>query len=335
MIRHNLNGASVVDADVGGGSNCGQAVDPDFFDEWGDSNYAGEGDLNVQNQGDVADWPCFSKYYVTFPLDAIPSGKVILSATLALHQFGNAGYEPGDALRSLIQVLTVAEDWDEATLTWNNAPLAVENVSRAWVDPLSSFPGWPGVPREWDVSLAVAEAYASGSPLRLAMYSADYAYHSGKYFVSSDTGDWNAVGRPTLTVVWGGAVADLSKLAAPSFGHQGEAVTYTLSFPGSGGALTLTDTLPSGLSAPGDFLLEGTAVEPTYDGSAHRLTWSDAPELGREVAIRYVATITAGGRQTLLNQAVLSVVGGGSSAASAVVVANPHLAYLPLILRNQ
>jgi hypothetical protein len=49
----------------------------------------------------------------------------------------------------------------------------------------------------------VAQAYGKGQPLRLAMYSADSDYHSGKYFTSSETGDWNAEGRPLLTVVWG------------------------------------------------------------------------------------------------------------------------------------
>jgi hypothetical protein len=159
-------------------------------------------------------------------------------------------------------------------LTWNNAPLALENVSAAWVDPLDSFPGWPGVPREWDVSRAVGEAYAAGTSLRLALYEDDWAYHSGKYFVSSDAGDWNEVGRPTLTVTWGRAVADLSKIAALTSGDQGTPITYTLSFLGSGNTLTLTDTLPPGLSEPGDFELEGTSVTPTYDSGQHRLAWS-------------------------------------------------------------
>ena len=60
-----------------------------------------------------------------------------------------------------------------------------------------------GVPIEWDATQAVVEAYATGKAANVALYSADTAYHSGKYFVSSDTGDWNADGRPTLTVVWG------------------------------------------------------------------------------------------------------------------------------------
>ena len=71
------------------------------------------------------------------------------------------------------------------------------------MNPLDTFPGWPGVPYEWDISGAVAEAYTSGEPLRLALYSADSEQHSGKYFVSSDTDEWNTEGRPTLEVYFG------------------------------------------------------------------------------------------------------------------------------------
>lgn len=199
-IRHELNGASVVDGHVGGHSICGTGLD--FWTEWADANYEGYTQINIQSQRDVADWPCFSKYYITFPLDSIPEGKAIISATLRLYQFGNAGqgYDPGPQ-PSVVQVLTVAEDWDEATLTWNNAPLALENVSAAWIDPLDAPPGWPGVARGWDVSQAVAEAYTKGDDqLRLVLYEADEALHSGKYFYSSDAGQ---AARPTLQVLWG------------------------------------------------------------------------------------------------------------------------------------
>jgi hypothetical protein len=99
--------------------------------------------------------------------------------------------------------LTTA-DWNETTIAWNNAPLALQNLGRSWVNPAAPpFPGWPGVPYSWDVSGAVAEAYSHGEPLRLAMYSADWAMNSGKYFSSSDTEDWNAAARPTLQVTWG------------------------------------------------------------------------------------------------------------------------------------
>lgn len=204
IIRHGLEGAVVVDADVGGSSVCGQAAAPDYFPTWGTLNYAGKDFLNIQNQGDIADWPCFSKYYVTFPLDQVPPDQAIISATLTLYLWGGAGegYEPGPQ-PSLIQVLSIGTDWQEATITWNNAPLARENISAAWVQPVESYPGRPGIPYHWDVSLAAAQAYASGAPLRLALYESDWAYHSGKYFDTCDTDEWGAQGRPTLKIAWG------------------------------------------------------------------------------------------------------------------------------------
>ena len=205
IIRHGLNGATVTDGTVGGGTDCGStAVGTNFFTEWGEANYAGAHQVNVQNQYDVSDWPCFSKIYFIFPLDSIPAGKTITAATLTVYQFSNAGGgEYGIPPGSLIQVSKVNRNWDEATLTWNNAPQAWENIGSTWVDWIESPIPWPGAPRSWDVSLAVSEAFSAGEPLRLVLYSADSAQHSGKYFISSDTGDWNASGRPTLEVSFG------------------------------------------------------------------------------------------------------------------------------------
>lgn len=199
--RPTQNSPLVPDADVGGAvANQCPGDDAHIWTQWPNLNYGSAPDFNIQNQSDIADWPCFAKYYVTFPLTAIPPGKTILSATLTLHQFGNSG--GSSAATSWIQVLMANGDWQENTITWNNAPQAEENVSGAWVPPLANFPGWPGVPRTWDVSYAVAKAYARGEPLRLVLYSADSDYHTAKYFVSSDTGDWNVDGRPRLEVWW-------------------------------------------------------------------------------------------------------------------------------------
>jgi hypothetical protein len=198
-IRHKLNGAVVPDAAVGGGMMCGGGLDP--WAGWGNANYAGKEQLNIQNQQDVSDFPCFSKYYVTFPLSAIPPGKVIRSAVLSLYQYG--GSDPANAYSSIIQVSMVREGWNEATITWSNAPMALENVSQAVVPVFAGPIVWPGVERKWDVSRAAAKAYRWGDSLRLVFYSADAPMHSGKYFSSSDTGDWNQNGRPTLVVEWG------------------------------------------------------------------------------------------------------------------------------------
>jgi hypothetical protein len=332
VIRHGLEQAVVVDADVGGSSVCGDPAAPDYFSTWGSLNYAGKDFLNIQNQWDVADWPCFSKYYVSFDLDDIPPGKDIVSATLTLRQWGHAGegWTPGPQ-PSFIQVLTVGEAWDEATITWNNAPLAWENVGGTWSEPLED-PGWPGEDRNWDVSRPVAAAYAAQSPLRLALYEADDALHSGKYFYSSD--NWYEEGRPTLRITWGHPLGSVAKTATPRSASQGDLVTYTLTLSGTGQSLTLTDTLSAGLGVPGAFVLQGTVVTPAYDAAHHRLMWSDTPPADEQVTIRYSANVTANTPQALANVAELRTEDTRVSAATVTVLANPHRLFMPMVGRN-
>ncbi|HIE57763.1 MAG TPA: DNRLRE domain-containing protein [Anaerolineales bacterium] len=204
IIKQGINGALVPDAHVGGAFNCG--ADVDHWNEWGYTNYENidPTQINIQNQDEMlADWPCFSKYFVTFPLDAIPAGSTVVSATLTLYQFGNSGmgWEP-PPVHSWIQVLTIADEWTDTTITWNNAPLAAENITMTRVEPLSEYPGWPGIPITWNISKAVVDAYMAGEPLQLALYSADSAMHSGKYFHASESGGDDTSARPTLTVYW-------------------------------------------------------------------------------------------------------------------------------------
>jgi hypothetical protein len=202
ILRNGLNYITVKDSAVGGHTTCGSDVD--HWTEWGNTPRPGYGQINIQNQWDVSDWPCFSKFFITFPLDTIPQGKTIISARLTMTLFGNAGGgDWGEPPISYIQVLSVSEDWNEATLTWNNAPMAKENIVGAWVKPrdYDNFPYYETY--SWEVREAFIEAYLSGQPLRLAMYSADGERHTGKYFWSSDSTEWGGTIRPTLEVIWG------------------------------------------------------------------------------------------------------------------------------------
>ena len=203
-IQQGLNG-SVMDAGVGGGTICaGQYEDKDFFTGFGIANYAKSEYFNIQNQADVADWPCFSRFYITFPLTALPPSLTVISATLTTIQFGNSGQGiPPTPYSSLIQIFTVAEDWQDTTINWNNAPLAVENVSIARSLVMTQTDPPPAIPVTWDVTQAVDEAHRNGKPLRLALYDSDAAQNSGKYFWTSDIWDLRAYDRPTLVVVLG------------------------------------------------------------------------------------------------------------------------------------
>lgn len=196
---------TVEDASVGGYATCGNNGF-NKWTEWGDRvwNTAPENQAAVvQNQRLIADWPCFSRYYVTFPLSRIPQGKVILSAKLTLTHFG--GSDLSNAKPSYIQILRIDQPWSPSTISWNNAPQAVENYHPGtWVPPYNvGSSGSPGVIRTWDVTQALMDVYSSGEPLRLALYSADSAMHSGKYFRSSETAAWGGAYPPTLTIEWG------------------------------------------------------------------------------------------------------------------------------------
>jgi len=330
-IRHKLNGAVVADAAVGGTiDNLCPGDSYYIWHEWGDANFAGAPDFNIQNQADVGDWPCFARYYITFPLDALPSGKVIISATLTLHHWG--GSNPSQAQPSLLQVLTVAESWDEATLTWNNAPRPQENVVATWVD-VDTAPGWPGTPCTWDVSGAVAEAYAAGDSLRLALYESDAAYHSGKYFVSSDTGDWNEEGRPTLRVSLGAPLAKVNKEVRPNLPLGERTITYTLDLLGNGQPLTLTDDLPAQVSAPGSIQVQG-GPPASYDAMRRRLAWNGFPDVGQPVTITFPVTVGVGGPLAVSNTAVLTDGEGRISTDTAWFIVDALLLYLPVIMRG-
>jgi len=332
-IRHGLNNAVVVDADVGGSSVCGELAAPDYFPTWGELNYVGKEFINIQNLGHISEWPCFSKYYITFPLDALPPGKVILSAYLTLYQFGNAGQgaTPGPQ-PSLIQVSTIDQVWDEASITWNTAPLPTQNITTAWVDPLATPPPHPGIPREWDVSAAVAEAYASGDPARLVLYSPAWDFHSGKYFRSSDFGI-TGEGRPTLAIHWGEPVAQLTKEANKGGANYGDTIQYTLKFNGVGATIRVTDTLPNVVEWMNDVEVYGTNTAPVYDPVQHRLLWEGSPVAGEQVRLTYTGTVATFSRQLIVNAAELLGEEGSASSATVIVIANPLRCYLPLVLR--
>lgn len=331
-IRHGAGGAVVPDGMVGGGTTCAEGID--FWTEWGETSYVDLGYLNVQNQADVADWPCFSRYYVTFTLSDLPQDQVIVSATLTLYQFGNAGGgDWGDPYPSLIQVFSLADEWSGA-LTWNTAPLALENVAATWVDPLPEFPGAPGVARTWDVSRAVAQAYETSQPLRLALYSADVAYHSGKYFYTSDTGDWNMEGRPALEVVWGRPRAVLEKSVSPATPTQGQVVTYTMTLLGNGLPITLTDHLPAQVSAPGPITISpDDDSTPHYDPATHSLTWTGSPGVGQVVTLTFPVTLISGGPVMVENIATVTDAEGLLSSDGASLIVDARTVWLPTILR--
>jgi hypothetical protein len=328
IIRNGKDGMEVVDAAVGGHTVCGDNLD--HWTEWGDANYAGYSQFNIQNQWDISDWPCFSKYFVTFPLDILPPGKVVVSGLLSMTLFGNSGGgEWGTPPDSYIQVLTVGSDWDESTLSWNNAPLAVENIAGSWVYPRDY--SLPDQTYHWDISKAVQQAYEAGQPLRLAIYSIDGEMHSGKYFWSSDTYDWNADQIPQLKVVLGdlSPETNLEVAADPTIATNGTDILFSLSWNGIREDITLVDQIPAGFSTPTD--LQASSGIVNYDSNTRKIQWSGSPLEGQNVALSFRTTVLVDGPRALISSVNLSDNNGILENQNIVIFVDPLQNFLPLI----
>jgi hypothetical protein len=316
--------STVEDAWLGGGGTCGGG-----HAGGSEVNHGDDASLFVGSETAPTHFPCFNKSYLRFPLNSIPPGKTIISATLRLHHWGNA--DPNLAQPSWVHLFTIQDAWDEMAIHWNNAPLAQENVAATWINPITGSVPWPGNPYNWDATQAVAEAYAAGRSVSLAIYGSDTAQHSSKYLTSSETGDWNVAGRPTLTVVWGQPVAALSKQVWPRSAKNGDSVTYTLTWLGTGQALTMADTLPDGLGAPGPLNASDGSV--SYDPGARQVRWTGAPTAGQVVTVTIHTSVQIDGPSTLRNTAVLTAEGASTSSDTAVIIVGGYSVHLPLMIK--
>lgn len=318
---------TVEDSWMGGGGSCsGGHIGGSEINHGDDPS----GNLFVGSEVQPTHFPCYNKSYLRFSLDSIPPGKVIISATLTIYLWGNAG-APGQAQPSWVSLFTITDPWEEMTIHWNNAPLAQENVAQSWVYPtLVNPPDWPGIPYDWNATQAVAEAYAEDRPASMAIYSSDSDQHSSKYLTSSETGDWNIEGRPKLTVVWGDPLSAISKQVAPSRVTNGDTVTYNLNWLGGGQSQTLTDSLPAGLSDPST--LEASSGTVNYDVGTRRITWAGTPGTDQPVTITYIVTVQVSGPAFLTNTATLTSP-GGTSTSTATLCIDCAAIYLPIIGR--
>ena len=213
-------------------------------------------------------------------------------------------------------------------IQWNNAPLAQENISASWIYPLQDFPGIPGIPYDWAATKAVAEAYADGRPVSMAIYSSDIGRDTSKYLYSSEVDDWIVEGRPKLTVVWGDPMAEIHKTVIPQRATYNDPVTYALDWLGIGQSLIMTDTLPVGLSDPGSLIASNGSV--SYDAGTRQITWSGIPDKGQVVTLIYTVTVQTEGPLLLSNTATLFSA-DVESTTSATICIDCNNTYLPVI----
>lgn len=294
-----------------------------------DENYGGAHELFVQAESTAAHFNHFQRTYLQFDLSSVPAGKVIISATLTLHQFGND--DCTTASPSLTHLFQLNDDWSEYGITWNNSPQAWQNLTSTWVQVLcpEDWPGWPGVPYYWDATQVVAEAYAAGKPVNIALYTSDTERDSGKYFVARHSTITD--GHPRLTVTWGQQVATIIKSVDQPLADPGEVLTYTISVIGSGQSLTVIDPIPAHLA----YVTGSVGGGAVYNSDQKRIEWSGSPAAGEYVTLTFQARISdsLNDPTAIVNEATLQT-GEESSTDQAVTIVNALSVYLPLVLKN-
>jgi hypothetical protein len=233
-IRNGFNNQVVTDAMVGGDMNCFNEG-KNRWTQFGSQTYPGADRVNIEDEADISDFNCLSKFYINFPLTLLPPGKAIISAKVTLFEWGNAGGHGPNP--SLIQVATVPPGWNPNNLSWNNAPLVQEDISRTVVNVMPTQKEVPpGVPYTWNVSQAVANAYDAKQPLSIAFFSSDSAYSTAKYFFGSTVASWNAGGRPMLQITLGTPTSSPAGAATASASVKG--LSLSSQYPGGKGLQT-------------------------------------------------------------------------------------------------
>ena len=193
------------DTVIGGDSVCGDPDWPTYHPTWGSTpRWGSSPHVLVENQWDVADWPCYNKLLMRADLSAIPYGARVVSATLELARFGQMGYACGycvdpatgsnnGTMDTVVQIFDYPVQWSESTATWDTTRYPGPPLHRILTVPLPddgqegrSYASNP-LPEFWDITGPVQAALARGE-LQASVLAATAAgqYHSGKYYYSTE-----------------------------------------------------------------------------------------------------------------------------------------------------
>jgi hypothetical protein len=98
--------------------------------------------------------------------------------------------------------------------------------------------------------------------------------------------------------------------------------------------LTLTDDLPTLVSAPGGVNTIGGAPA-TYNAGLHRITWTGSPTSGLAITVTFPVTVLAASPMAISNRAVITDAMTGAASDTAIVIANGWQTWLPIVVRGQ
>jgi hypothetical protein len=126
-------------------------------------------------------------------------------------------------------------------------------------------------------------------------------------------------------------LAEVDKQVDPPFCSKGDTITYEIRVVGDGKSLSLTDEVPSGVSAPESITASSGAA--AYDSGQRVITWSGTPQRGESVTIRYSVDVQVDGPWALVNTVVLTDNEGRDFYDWTAVIVDPIQFFLPCATR--
>jgi hypothetical protein len=173
----------------------------------------------------------------------------------------------------------------------------------------------------------VADAYAASGPANLALYEADTAYNSGKYFVSSDAGDWDATGRPALVVTYGDPILGVGLSLAPATANQNGLVTGTVVVNGAGRSTQVSVPIPAQYA----FVTGSATSGATYNGSASAVQWSGTAAVGTPITFTFQLQVASSVPAFTPLTASATDSSGATVSAMANALVNPSSVTVPIL----
>jgi hypothetical protein len=124
-----------------------------------------------------------------------------------------------------------------------------------------------------------------------------------------------------------------SKSVTPGGADQGQQVTYTLQLVGDNTPATLSDILPASVSlVAGPTTTPASVPDATYNGTTRTIAWSGSPADTVVVRITYTVMVDIATTGPIANTVTMTH-NGAPKQLTAVLIANPRRAFMPVLRR--
>jgi uncharacterized repeat protein (TIGR01451 family) len=189
-------------------------------------------------------------------------------------------------------------------------------------------PDWGHYPGNWADPPSAPTTYLPGQGNGYVEASGYAVPYQGRLYVAAVPG-WFYAFQGTYVA----GSPDLSrsqKVASPTSADEGEMVTFTISFAGTGEPTTVTDPLPGQLA----YVSSSATCPGTIRREGNTVVYSGTPSAGSSCALEIAVRVNEDGRMAVTNTAAVDNGVTSPQSVSATVVLNGTRIHLPFVIKG-